>query len=101
MSRVLFLLVAESFAFTLLCLPAVLLMFKAHGGVRISLRRIAGAAALLLAALLILDLAGTYLYRSSFTGLFTTAQYLWFIALSYFLAGRLMRLFANPKNDDS
>jgi len=99
--NVLLLLVVESFVFTLLCLPAVLLMFKAHGGVRIGPRRVAGAAALLLVALLVLDLVGTYLYRSSFTGLFTAAQYLWFIALSYFLAGRLMRLFANPKNDDS
>jgi len=95
MLRILILLVLESFAFMLLSLPAVLLMFKAHGGVPIGVRRIAGVAGVLFALLLSLDLAGTYLYRSSFTGLFTATQYLWFIALSYLIAGRVIRRFAN------
>ncbi len=96
MLKVFILLFAESFVFMLLCLPAMLLMFKAHAGVGLGTRRVAGVAALLFAILLSLDLAGTYLYRSSFTGLFTATQYLWFIALSYFVAGRVMRLFAKP-----
>lgn len=88
--RVLLLLAVESFCFALVCLPACLLIVNTNKGIRIALRRMILLLIVVFMVLVGIDIVGTYIQKSSFTGIFIITKNLWLIAISYYFVRRIM-----------